>query len=340
MIDYIPSKAVKKFMEVRNIQLADFEKASLIYNSDCDLESKRDLLKELMEQTQDEVLRQQIAEQFAEDEKTLQAFISSGSNAIYELQTFDDNGDEYTLKYFSDFEAVSEYAKDYIKQLPQYFHITKFKLCGSGEQFVDADDADKDTELGYCSFRPSGKMSHIESYEYKDRFEYDDNRFEFKYISFRNPFRSGDIVRDLTNDRFGVVAIGDENHEHLDKMARDGFLDFSDAKLTVEYFYDDGSFCHNHPYPWDLEYTYLQFRKAYSHENSVIEDILSSASSLLKGTGSIDGFQYFCENLSNLTKEELNRLKDEVESRHHDFVRSQEYEKVLSEYYTDELDKP
>lgn len=56
MIDYIPSKAVKKFMEARNIQLTDFEKASLIYNSECDLESKSDLLKELMEQTQDEVL--------------------------------------------------------------------------------------------------------------------------------------------------------------------------------------------------------------------------------------------------------------------------------------------
>lgn len=146
-------------------------------------------------------------------------------------------------------------------------------------------------------------------------------------------------MRDLTNDRFGVVAIGDENHEHLDKMARDGFLDFSDAKLTVEYFYDNGSFCHNHPYPWNLEYTYLQFRKTYSHENSVIEDILSSASPLLKGTGSIDGFQYFCEILSKLTKEKLNKLKDEVESRHHDFVGSEDYEKALSKYYKDEVDK-
>lgn len=153
-------------------------------------------------------------EQFAEDEKTLQAFISSDNNAIYEPQTFDENGGEYTLKYFSDFVAASEYAKDYIKQLPQYYHITKFKLCRSGEQLSDEDDADKDTYLGYCSFRPSGEMSYIGSNEYRDRFDYDDHhRFEFKYISFRNPFRSGDIVRDLTNDRFGVVAIGDESHE-------------------------------------------------------------------------------------------------------------------------------
>lgn len=111
----------------------------------------------------------------------------------------------------------------------------------------------------------------------------------------------------------------------MDKIARDGFLDFGDARLNIEYLYNDGDFCHNHPFPWDLEYTYLQFRRVCSSENNVIEDVLLSATSLLKGTGSIKGFQYSCESMSKLTKEELNRLKEETESHYHDFAESEDY---------------
>ncbi len=343
MYEYIPSKAVKKYMEFKKMQLTDFEKASFIYNvgTAYGIEKQHDCLKEIMNCTQNKTLRQQIAERLEEDEKNLAAFLSNMNKAIYKVQFYYEDGSDFDYEqYFSTFEMASECAREYMQQgFPdcQKYEITKHPLYrGKQKPLIDEDGWEASSLLGYALFNSFGKLTELFSYEYQDRFgDWDNKRFESYYMaSFRNPFRTGDIVKDLTNGQYGVVAVGDDdyNYEKMKRLAKRGHADIDSNRILVEYLYDNGGALHNHPYPWDLEYTHLQFNFDICSSN-IMEAMLCSMSEMVQGQGYIEIMQDKSEKMAKMETSAINNAKEELESRYAHFVQSKEYDEILSKHF-------
>ncbi len=338
MIDYIPSKAVKKYMEFKNIHLTDFEKASLIYNAEktCNLASKHDVLREIMDNTQDRMLKQQIAERLEEDENILSTFIRNQNGAIYKVQTYDENGKNAEEQYFTSFKTASESVKEYMEKVPplwQEYQIEKFLLYREGEKPVIGEDTWDESCLGIAFFNLQGEMTYLDSLEYESKIDTCDvKRFEKHYLSLRTPFRAGDIVKNITTGRYGVVWLAGENHEKLDRLAREGNADFSDAAICVEYLYDDGDVCHDHPYPWELEYTHLQFEYDILSPN-IMEAMLCSMSPILQGNGYIEIMLDYSRKMLRLDTKETDSVREELEHHYEHFVHSEKYDEILLKHF-------
>lgn len=338
MIDYIPSKTVRKYMEFKNFKLSDFEKASLIYNAreTYGLASKHDSLREIMDHTQDRILKQQIFERLEEDENALSAFISNPNGAIYKVQTYDETGCNDEEQYFTSFKTATECAQEYAKRIPplwKKYKIEKFILNGEGEKPTLDEDGWDNPCLGYASFNMLGKMTNLYSYEYENKIDdLERKRFENHYISLRTPFRTGDIVKNIITGQYGVVGIGDEDYEKLNRLAREGKVDFSDAALLVEYLYDDGGVCHEHPYPWELEYAHLQFEFDISTSN-IMEAMLCSMSPVLQGGGYIEIMLDYSHKLRRLEEDETNNIRKELDRHYKHFIHSEKHNEILLQHF-------
>lgn len=340
MINYIPSKAVRKYVEFKNLKLPDFENASLIYNAGktYDLASKHDSLRRIMDYTQDEILKQQISERLEEDENALSAFISNSNGVTYKVQTYDETGNNDEEQYFTSFKTATECVQEYMEKIPplwKEYKIEKFVLNQEGQKPALDDEYGWDKScLGEASFNTQGKMTCLYSYEYENKIDdCDMKRFENHYISLRTPFRTGDIIKNITTGQYGVVAVGDEDYEKLDLLAGEGKADFSDAALCVEYLYDDGAVCHGHSYPWELEYTHLQFEFDISAPN-MMEAMLCSMSLVEQGNGYIEIMQDYSYKLSRLEEYETNNIREEMDHHYEHFIQSEKYDEMLLGHFT------
>ena len=75
MREWIPSKAVREYMEKRGKVLSDFDKAALAWHHpDMRFRERTATLKKIMEATQDRELSGQIQERLAHDRKCLESF--------------------------------------------------------------------------------------------------------------------------------------------------------------------------------------------------------------------------------------------------------------------------
>lgn len=132
-----------------------------------------------------------------------------------------------------------------------------------------------------------------------------------RYVSVPHPFRRGDIVvcyascPAFTNsgEHKGEYEIGimrsfsdDEDWTDWDndvKTRLKSVTDFSDVSTTVEFLYPDGSFSHKHPNPMELEFA--RDVEGALPEDTPKTDYLEVASDLMKGDGSIELLQMYCE---------------------------------------------
>lgn len=307
MIDYIPSNSVKKYIKDNNITFTDFEKAALIYNArNVTKEDVYAELAELMRETKDKNLKKQIAERLEEDAKILKIIQTGGEKVIYKLSVYYPEDKEYEREgYFATYEAAKKFSRRY----SQDFMIEKMKLLFGDE----ADDGKYIKEdyinptMGFIEYNKKGDILCFSSSEYDEdelREKYNYERFEDKYISFRHPFRQGDIVRNIANGERGVVRsfADDADWEEYDTcMKRESPLhsDFGDAQVVVEILFPNGEFSHVHIEPWLLEYDEMQsveWRDA-SDRGDLEGEALILAGQLIKGEGSIEELQMVTENL-------------------------------------------
>lgn len=346
MLTFIPSKTLCKYIQDKNIKFTDSEEATIIYNAGnmrChdndiyDLDSKNAALRNLMEQTSDTTLRQQISERLDEDEKIFQKFATDSDDIFYEVQLYDECDDKDDHLFFSSFWNAADWAEKYIKNIPQnelspYYYITKYKLYKKGDSPTMDEDRCDAPELSYAKFNSLGKMTSLYTYEYKSRWDFNKlkSRFEQQYISLPSPFRSGDIVRNLHNGRYGVIAIGDEESRKIKKAGLTS--DFSDTALCVNYLYDDGIFNHDHPYPWELEYTHLLAHSDICSKN-IIEAMLCSCSDLSLPGGDPGFLQEYTLKMSILPESELRSAKREIEMRYRHFIHSNEFDSTLTKHF-------
>lgn len=132
-----------------------------------------------------------------------------------------------------------------------------------------------------------------------------------RYVSVPHPFRRGDIVvcydsyPAFTNsgehkDKYeiGIMRSFSDDEDWADwdndvKTKLKSVTDFSDVSTTVEFLYPDGSFSHEHPNPMELEFA--RDVEGALPEDTPKTDYLEVASDLMKGDGSIELLQMYCE---------------------------------------------
>ena len=305
MIDYIPSNSVKKYIKDNNITLSDFEKAALIYNAHN--VTKEDVyaeLAELMRETKDKNLKKQIAERLEEDAKILKIIQTGGEKVIYKLSVYYPEDKEYEgERFFATYEAAKKFSGRY----SQDFMIEKMKLL-FGDEADDGKYINEDyisPEMGSIEYNKEGKILCFSSFEYdEDKLleKYNYERFENKYISFRHPFRQGDIVKNVADGKRGVVRsfVDDADWEEYDAWQRKEsplHSDFGDAQVVVEILYPDGEFSHDHIAPWLLEYDEMQSVewRDIRDKDDLEGEALILAGQLIKGEGSIEELQMVTE---------------------------------------------
>lgn len=273
MLELIPSKDVREYCKSIGHEFSDFEKATIIYNSNMTEEEKSKLLKKLADVTNDENTKTQIYERLEFDTKKLATFKNNCGDYIYAVLTEED---EEVNGYLSVYDLAVKYGKNQKKK----FKIRKYKIMGK-ELMIS------DHLVGEVDFNEDGKLISLWSDGITEGADIDcENvqRFESRYIDIPHPFERGDIVRILTYGGVGIVETSRKEWEKYMEIITNGvFVDWSDASITVTYLLEDGGICHSHINPIYLE-------KIDFWPNDKQWKFIQQASCLLKGEGSLDYF--------------------------------------------------
>lgn len=250
-MELIISKDYRKFIEEKNIELSDWDKATLIYNHKAtSFPEKIRVLKELCEQTQDEELIKQIKERIAQETKYVEEFKENTGNAYYQLAVLYEgkyDWDEIYLDYASVFEAgMSEGAPFAIKK--------ECLACKSAK-------GDNQGTFGSITYNVEGNVEKIGWLYCKgdmNEIRYNKKRFEDRYVDLPMCFRQGDIVKIVGTELYGIIdgIVDDADEERHCRLGRSG--DYSDYQITVNLFYNDKKFLsvfsHDHIPPTEIEY--------------------------------------------------------------------------------------
>ena len=156
-----------------------------------------------------------------------------------------------------------------------------------------------------------------------------------RYVSVPHPFRRGDIVvcydsyPAFTNSgehkgkyKIGIMRNFSDDEDWADwdndvKTRLKSVTDFSDVSTTVEFLYPDGSFSHKHPNPMELEFA--RDVEGALPEDTPKTDYLEVASDLMKGDGSIELFQMYCDDYLE-SAQHLNELLESIRHELHEYV--------------------
>ncbi len=318
MLSFMLSKTMQKYLMENSIRLSDAEQASMIWNSDIDLWEKHELLTRICKDTQDEVLKNQVAERIAEDCEMIEAVKAKTENVIYKLTVYEEDDREYLDNgYFCSYEAAEKFAKRLAVPFSKKYIISKERLFESEEP----EDGDVVTDeylyptVGNLYFSEAGELQGYDSEEREPQFDERQlqERFENRYITLPNPFRRGDIVRIAGTEQYGVVRsyVDDAEWEKYDHMCKASSVDsypypeFDSMLITIDLLWGN-KFGHEHVYPYQLDYITFDSK-------DVRGKVLETASCLLRGEGAIEDLFV----LLNMHGEELCTMYKEKQKNEH-----------------------
>lgn len=216
MLDYIQSSALRHYYDENNIQISDFDKATLIYNSGYPLLSILDSLQELFNRTRDLKLKMLIKNRLDYERKNIDILERADNGYVYELKIYqiEDNDYEQTA-IFTNYELAKNIGKKYM----QRFSIHKLYLYDSCDVIQGINNSkDIDNEVAYAVYNINGDMEYCWSLKYSTNtvindISYKKGSFEDRGMYLRHPFRSGDRVLFKYNNHYikGIVINQDSD---------------------------------------------------------------------------------------------------------------------------------
>ena len=294
MRELIPSKDVREYMEKKGKKLTDFERATLAYNyPDTSIGERLEMLKEIMDTTQDQKLAGQIQERIEYHKKCVKEFYENKKGMVYVLETYEE--DDWRPADWCYF-ASGELAYASGKRLGECFSIAKYRIF---EEEVDMEE-DEHYSVSDLHYDEKGDLWNCSSDEVAWEGEldkYDKGRFEDAYVDLPYPFRTGDLVREVGSDEIGVAQSERTEEEYelhrkrMEETRQEGYFNsYDDASIPVEYPDENGNFGHSHVLIANIEY-------AVPDENDPKREVLEYASLMLKEKGYIQTFQMVCKEL-------------------------------------------
>lgn len=277
-MECIISKDYRKFLVDNQIELSDWEKATLIYNHK--LASRREkwaALREIKESTSNKVLRKQIEERLEQDICFYEIFKKKQEGTYYKLYLF--SGDRYIEE--GVYQTFFDVYEDGIKE-KEPFKIEKDSFLCVGETEIAKGI------LGSVDYDADGNIGNhfwlYDSGEDKTLSECDKNRFEGRYTDLPMCFRQGDIVKIVGTEKYGIIygitnEADEERHCGFGRASRE----YCDFQLAVDLFYDDKKylsvFSHEHVPPTEIEFAefeegdtrkgFLEYMKKTMYHNSL-----------------------------------------------------------------------
>lgn len=294
----IPSKDVREYLEEKGHAFTDFEKAILIYNhSEMNFSEKAAHLKVLMEQTENETLKEEIQERLSYDELCLSRFNENNGDYIYELEVYDpEDKTFYETGYFKSGTVAAGCGKKF----QENFNIHKIL-------FLTEEKEPEECGADYTAAVYFDQQGFVRSYYSLEeewtakKAEIDPSRFENAYIKIPHSFSNGDFVRVKNNDRLkGEVCIIECYNSDFDKESENQcYFDYSDASLRVAYIYESARFGHEHVKITDVEF-------ARPKEDDPKYRLLCCAQSLVQGQGGLHDLQFLIDEYSCRRKNKQN----------------------------------
>ena len=130
MREWIPSKAVREYMEKRGKVLSDFDKAALAWHHpDMRFRERTETLKKIMETTQDRELAGQIQERLAYDRKCLGVFFEKREGMVFAFCAYSEEDREWeSYGYYASGELAYDYGKKYAVSIPVMTAKNRFPI--------------------------------------------------------------------------------------------------------------------------------------------------------------------------------------------------------------------
>ncbi len=153
-------------------------------------DEKLTVFKKLASVTKNPVLKQEMETACRSISGNRKAFRKSGPGIIYKLEVYNEEVHEsIEMGFFTDAALAEEVAAHYRSDKT----LTRYMLIEASAEAMEELNTKGyiDTEIGYMSLNPDGKI-----YECQDRLN-KENTFTFdevRYYGIRHPFRAGDII--------------------------------------------------------------------------------------------------------------------------------------------------
>lgn len=191
MYDFIKSNFMKEYLESINFEFTDTQKATVIWNNpDFTLYEKLSKLKEIVNETGDEKLQEEILDRINYEKEKYDAVIENNDDCLYEVVSLDSNYNGLFMTY----EDAEKYLKAYVDEFKETCNIHKRKFIKYNNPKVTHITVYNDY-IGCVTFDKDKEIYHIASYEIPDKgIGTDNHRFENKYIDIPFPFEIGDLV--------------------------------------------------------------------------------------------------------------------------------------------------
>lgn len=286
--EFIKSNTVRSYLIEECIELTDYQKAIIIMNTRMNQHDTERYLKELRNNTKDDILCIEIDEYFDYNDKLFKTFKELNKREVFLLEYYDEEDDK-AIMLSDNFDHLYEVGKT---GMNEEFIIKRYKYDDDDfiGQYVHSPKKDNIyTELNNFEY----KFSHEDIYDY----------FYGKYFRMPHPFKQGDYVRDLITNSIGIYhgpSYDGEFENWWKEPLTDDEKNYSafDMTSTCEFFDEkDADFGHDHCQVWELEKIY---------EEDIPEELrnyFKSASYYIKqGIFLEDLFYYQCEYKRNKDK--------------------------------------
>ena len=259
---YIPSKTYVAYLNEIGHTFTDFETAAILYHAIPYVQQRFDELSRLAEQTDDEILKQQIEEKLAFEKEKINLFTASWEDAIFVVEYYDEKYREYeVVGYAASFDVAWEIGM----KTGRGFSIHKRALSLSA-----SDDSESELLHGWSYFNPyMGKPKDWEITEDNIQDIIEENRVE-------------PILQDVTPRHFCTFVYDNKGRllnywvdEYWLRDLSDGALE-EKIKSIMEDQYSDKLFYNafvSMPFPFELG-DYVKYVDGYNGDYANSGDTL------------------------------------------------------------------
>lgn len=297
----IPSKTMRNYIAKTGWMPTEFQLTALISHMNISLEEKEAYWTAIAQETEDQVLREQVQETLRRRKRAFDLFAAVGES-IYTVEV---EAEDRAFGYFLSFDQALEAGR----QLHRPFEIRKYPFgpphkrpIGALNPFMGGDAPGQEVlddirspleaaAVGSILYDAAGQA--VDWWQALDadpevtpgeaaRREYDPARFENAYVPLPNPFDRGEIVAILDQQgkvkNYGLVWNTEEGWEVSHQQ--EGHRDYWDETIVVEFIdKEDGDFTHSHINPFYLERA--------EPEDETTRKYLLEGQELLRGRGSM-----------------------------------------------------
>lgn len=249
MFELVPSEWMRKYLKEQGREFSDKEKAALIWNApNRTLSERLEALEELARGSSDEALKKQIKERAESEAAAVKSFKENPNGQfVYVIE----EREYHSCELFREFGDAVKYAADYSKKYGGEYRIRKETLDSKDHR--DKKRSSAYTEIASVRLNQSGEIREIYSPEISsEKFRAERGRFEDFF--FRIPFGMDyGIVKDVTDNTYGVLANNKEDWERYIDKWKNGGLEFVNIQVIVYELTDTAIWSHNHINPLHLE---------------------------------------------------------------------------------------